>query len=121
MNQIWTIAKRELGSFFDSLMAYIMMVAFLGFSGFFTWIFGTDIFFVKQARLTSFFGIIEVFFVTSITVSSLLRHGHSNRFANRLASASPPLKVPREMLIIAIAHLRIYDFSFEEKEALETL
>ena len=48
MAQIWTIAKRELGSFFDSLMAYIMMVAFLGFSGFFTWISGSDIFLVNQ-------------------------------------------------------------------------
>lgn len=57
MKQIFTIAKRELGSYFDSLMAYIMIVAFLGFSGFFTWVSGSDIFFVGQASLQSFFGI----------------------------------------------------------------
>jgi ABC-2 type transport system permease protein len=71
MKQIWTIAKRELGSFFDSLMAYIMMVAFLGFSGFFTWIFGTDIFFIKQASLQAFFGIAYwtlFFFIPAITM-----------------------------------------------------
>ncbi len=57
MNPIWIIAKRELGSFFDSLVAYIMLIAFLGFSGFFTWLFGSDIFFVKEASLQVFFGV----------------------------------------------------------------
>ena len=71
MKQIWTISKRELGSFFDSLMAYIMMVAFLGFSGFFTWIFGSDIFLIKQASLQPFFGIAywtPFFFIPAITM-----------------------------------------------------
>jgi len=71
MRQIWTIAKRELGSYFDSLMAYIMMAAFLGFSGFFTWIFGADVFFVKQASLQAFFGIAYwtlFFFIPAITM-----------------------------------------------------
>ncbi|MCB0824195.1 MAG: hypothetical protein KDC09_15970, partial [Bacteroidales bacterium] len=57
MRQIWTITKRELQSFFDSLMAYIMLIAFLGFTGFFTWLYGSDIFFVKQASLGAFFSI----------------------------------------------------------------
>ena len=71
MKQIWTIAKRELGSFFDSLMAYIMMAAFLGFSGFFTWIFGSDVFFIKQASMQPFFGIAYwtlFFFIPAITM-----------------------------------------------------
>lgn len=65
------MARRELNSYFDSLMAYIMMAAFLGFSGFFTWIFGADIFFVKQASLQSFFGIAYwtlFFFIPAITM-----------------------------------------------------
>lgn len=57
MKKIWIIAKRELRAFFDSLMAYIMLVAFLGFSGFFTWLYGADVFFVGQASLQSFFSI----------------------------------------------------------------
>lgn len=71
MRQIWTIAKRELHSFFDSLMAYIMLIAFLGFSGFFTWLFGADVFFVKQASLQSFFGIAYwtlFFFIPALTM-----------------------------------------------------
>jgi ABC-2 type transport system permease protein len=55
MKQIWVISKRELQSFFDSLTAYIMLVAFLGFSGLFTWLYGSDIFMVKQASLQTFF------------------------------------------------------------------
>lgn len=71
MKQIWTISKRELQSFFDSLMAYIMLIAFLGFSGFFTWLYGSDVFFVKQASLQSFFGIAYwtlFFFIPALTM-----------------------------------------------------
>ena len=71
MKQIWIITKRELQSFFNSLMAYIMLVAFLGFSGFFTWLFGSDVFFVKQASLQSFFGIAYwtlFFFIPALTM-----------------------------------------------------
>ncbi len=57
MKGIWVIARRELNSFFDSLMAYIIIIIFLGFTGFFTWIYGQDIFFTGQASLTGFFNI----------------------------------------------------------------
>jgi ABC-2 type transport system permease protein len=57
MSTIWIIAKRELNAFFDSLLAYILIIAFLGFTGFFTWIFGNDVFLVSQASLQSFFGV----------------------------------------------------------------
>jgi len=71
MRHIWIIAKRELQSFFDSLMAYIMLFAFLGFSGFFTWISGSDIFLVGQANLDSFFNIAYwtlFFFIPALTM-----------------------------------------------------
>jgi len=56
MNQSWTIAKKELTSYFDSLVAYILIVIFLAFTGFFTWMSGNgDIFFRKQADLNVFF------------------------------------------------------------------
>jgi ABC-2 type transport system permease protein len=38
MREIWILAKRELGSFFDCLVAYILLIAFLGFKGFFNWL-----------------------------------------------------------------------------------
>ncbi|MDP4223556.1 MAG: ABC transporter permease subunit [Bacteroidota bacterium] len=74
MNTIWIITKRELNSFFDSLIAVIMIVLFLGFSGFFTWISGSDIFLVGQASLRSFFGIAYwtlFFFIPALTMRML--------------------------------------------------
>ena len=57
MHAIWVIAKRELATFFDSLIAYILLVLFLGISGLFTWMLGSDIFFIGQASLKPFFGV----------------------------------------------------------------
>ncbi len=74
MNKILIITVRELKVFFDSLMAYIMLLAFLGFSGFFTWLFGSDIFFVGQASLTTFFAIAFwtlFFFIPALTMRML--------------------------------------------------
>jgi len=74
MHTIWVITKRELQSFFDSLIAYIMLVLFLGFSGFFTWLYGSDIFLVGQASLEGFFGIAFwtlFFFIPALTMRLL--------------------------------------------------
>ena len=71
MKTIWIITKRELNSFFDSLIAFIMIVLFLGFSGFFTWISGSDIFLIGQASLRSFFSIAYwtlFFFIPALTM-----------------------------------------------------
>lgn len=58
MSTIWIITKRELQSFFDSLLAYIVIIAFLVFTGLFTWILGPrPIFMAQEASLQSFFGI----------------------------------------------------------------
>jgi ABC-2 type transport system permease protein len=79
MNPIWIIAKKELGSFFDSLIAYVILAAFLGLSGLFTWdpleLLGRgDIFFRKQADLQVFFGIAYwtlFFFVPALTMRQI--------------------------------------------------
>jgi ABC-2 type transport system permease protein len=74
MLPIWIIAKRELDSFFDSLIAYIMLVLFLGFSGFFTWLLGSDIFLVGQASLEAFFNVAYwtlFFFIPALTMRLL--------------------------------------------------
>ncbi len=73
MKNIWIIAKRELQSFFDSLVAYILLILFLGFSGFFVWLSGSfDIFFINQATLQPFFNPIAYwslfFFIPAITM-----------------------------------------------------
>lgn len=74
MNPTWVITKRELNSFFDSLVAYIILIAFLGFSGFFTWLFGADVFLRKQADLAVFFGVARwtlFFFIPALTMRML--------------------------------------------------
>lgn len=71
---ISVIAKREFASFFDSLIAYILLILFLGFSGFFTWLYGSDIFFTGQASLKSFFNIAFwtlFFFIPALTMRLL--------------------------------------------------
>lgn len=71
MKNIWIIAKRELSAFFNSLMAYILLIIFLGFSGLFTWFIGQDVFFIKQASLQAFFSIAYwtlFFFIPGITM-----------------------------------------------------
>lgn len=74
MRAVWIIATRELQSFFDSLIAYILLTLFLGFSGFFTWMFGSDIFLVGQASLRGFFNIAYwtlFFFAPALTMRLL--------------------------------------------------
>lgn len=74
MNPIWVIARRELGSYFDSLIAYIILIAFLAFSGFFTWLYGTDVFLRKQADLQVFFAVARwtlFIFIPAITMRQL--------------------------------------------------
>ncbi len=74
MKTIWIITSRELNSFFDSLIAFVMLVLFLGFSGFFTWISGADIFIVGQASLKTFFSIAywTLFFFTPALTMRLI-------------------------------------------------
>ena len=75
MNPIWVITKRELQSFFDSLIAYIILVAFLVFSGIFTWLYGgSDVFFVGQASMQAFFAVsfwTLFFFIPALTMRLL--------------------------------------------------
>jgi ABC-2 type transport system permease protein len=74
MHAVWVIARRELNSFFDSLTAYILLVLFLGFSGFFTWLYGSDVFLNGQASLQSFFTTAYwslFFFIPAITMRLL--------------------------------------------------
>jgi ABC-2 type transport system permease protein len=71
MRSIWIIAKRELSAYFDSLIGYIVLILFLGFSGFFTWLYGSDIFLIDQATLEPFFNIAFwslFFFIPAITM-----------------------------------------------------
>lgn len=80
MSAIWVISKRELKTFFDSLIAYITIVIFLGLSGFFTWLFGSDIFFIGQATLQPFFSVAYwtlFFFIPALTMRMIAEENRS--------------------------------------------
>ncbi len=90
MRQIWIITKRELAAFFDSLIAYIILVLFLGFSGFFTWLYGSDIFLVGQASLDVFFNISYwtlFFFIPALTMKMLAEEKRSGTLELLLTKA----------------------------------
>ncbi len=80
MSKINIIIKKELQTFFDSLIAYIMLILFLGFSGFFTWMYGSDIFYINQASLQVFFSISYwtlFFFIPALTMRLLAEENRS--------------------------------------------
>jgi gliding motility-associated transport system permease protein len=90
MKKIWIIAVRELKSFFDSLTAYILIVVFLGLSGFFTWLFGSDIFFIGQATLQPFFSVAYwtlFFFTPALTMKMLAEENKSGTIELLLTKA----------------------------------
>ncbi|MEP2025758.1 MAG: ABC transporter permease [Reichenbachiella sp.] len=80
MNKIWIITRRELASFFDSLIAYVVIIMFLGFTGFFTWLTGNNIFLMGQANLQVFFQIgfwTLFFFIPALTMKMLAEETRS--------------------------------------------
>jgi len=80
MKKTWIIAVRELRQFFDSLIAYILIVVFLGLSGFFTWLYGSDIFFIGQATLQPFFSVAYFtlfFFIPALTMRMIAEENKS--------------------------------------------
>ena len=90
MHSIWVITRRELSSFFDSLVSYIFIVVFLGISGFFTWLFGSDIFFIGQATLQPFFSIAYFtlfFFIPALTMRMLAEEKRSGTIELLLTKA----------------------------------
>lgn len=113
MQAIWVITKRELNSFFDSLIAYIMLVLFLGFSGFFTWLFGSDVFLVGQASLQSFFSIAYwslFFFIPALTMRLLAEENKTGTIELLLTKAVTDRQVVMgkflsTLLLVAIALL----------------
>lgn len=90
MKTTWIIASRELKTFFDSLSAYIIIIVFLGLSGFFTWLFGSDIFFINQATLQPFFSVAYwtlFFFIPAITMKMIAEEKKSGTLELLLTKA----------------------------------
>ena len=69
MNKTWIIARKELASFFDSMIAYILLVVFLGVVGYLSWWNDTSVLAGKQASLNTFF--VWAFWLLPILVPAL--------------------------------------------------
>ncbi len=118
MKQIWMITRRELQSFFDSLIAYIMIVVFLAISGLFTWLYGSDIFFVNQASLQSFFSIAFwtlFFFIPALTMKQIAEENKSGTIEMLLTKPISEWQVIwgkffATLLLIAIALLLTFPY-----------
>lgn len=98
MKTIWTITRRELNAYFDSLTAYILLILFLGFSGLFTWLFGNDIFIMGQASLSVFFANAYwtlFFFIPAITMRLIADERNSGTLELILTKS-----VSKEQLVI---------------------
>ncbi len=96
LTPVWIIAKKELNGFFDSLTAYILIIAFLGFSGFFTWISGSDIFLRKEADLDVFFNVSKwtlFFFIPAITMKTMAEEHKSGTIELLLTKAITPRQI----------------------------
>jgi ABC-2 type transport system permease protein len=71
MRNTWAIAKRELGAYFNSPIAYIVITVFLIISGY---LFFSQLFLSKEASMRDFFGfmpLIFIFFAPAITMRLL--------------------------------------------------
>ncbi len=60
MKQIWSIAKKEFASYFNSLIAYIVVVVFLLITG---WLFFQQFFLAGETSVRSLFSIMPVLFI----------------------------------------------------------
>lgn len=80
MNSIWIITRKELAGFFDSLIAYVLIIIFLGLSGFFTWLTSNNIFVNNQASLGVFFNIAFwtlFIFIPAVTMRTIAEENKS--------------------------------------------
>ena len=60
MQNVWPIFKKELRGYFDSPIAYVVIIFFLSFTG---WFFTTNFFVIGQADLRVVFGIVPFLFL----------------------------------------------------------
>lgn len=100
------IARKELASFFDSPMAYLVIVAFLGTTGFFTWWFGTDIFMRGIADLSTFFNVANwslFVLIPAITMRTIAEERKTGTLDLLLTRAVSPQQVVNGKFLACLA------------------
>ncbi len=110
MRAILLISKRELKRYFDSLIAYILLGVFLGLSGFFTWLYGADVFKSGEASLRVFFSIAYwtlFFFIPAITMGLIAQEKKSGTLELLLTYAVTDWKVVMGKFLAALSLIAI--------------
>ncbi|MFT5142314.1 MAG: ABC-2 type transport system permease protein [Rhodothermales bacterium] len=77
MREAWTLTRKELHSYFDSPVAYVVLSIFLIMTG---WFFSTNVFLENTASLRSMFDIVPfifLFFIPAITMSTFAEERRS--------------------------------------------
>lgn len=100
------IARKELASFFDSPLAYLVITAFLAVSGFFTWWFGTDVFMRGQADLGTFFQVANwslFILIPALTMRTLAEERKSGTLDLLLTRRPTPQQVANGKFIACTA------------------
>lgn len=83
MRNIWIIFEKEIHSFFSSLIAYVVMIVFLGIVGFFVWIAPGNTLQVGAANLQVFFTFAPLafmFLVPAITMRAIAEEKKTGTF-----------------------------------------
>ncbi len=110
MRPILLIARKELAAFFDSLMAYLILAAFLGVSGFFTWWFGQDVFIRGIADLSTFFNVAYwtlFFFIPALTMRTLAEERKSGTLDLLLTKALTDWQIVAGKFLACLALISI--------------
>lgn len=66
MRNIWVILNKELSSFFNSLIAYLVLIFFLAGVGLFFWVFGDNVLISKQSSMADLFVFAPWFFLITV-------------------------------------------------------
>ena len=110
MREVMIIARRELSAFFDSLVAYILLVSFLGFTGFFTWLSVADVFLRKQASLMVFFDVAMwtlFIFIPAITMRMLAEERKTGTIELLLTKSVTDMQVVSGKFVACLALVAI--------------
>ena len=110
MRTMLLIAYRELAAFFDSLMAYLVLLAFLGVCGFFTWWFGEDFLMRGIVDLSTFFNTAYwtlFFFIPALTMRTLAEERRTGTLDVLLAKAVATWQVVLGKALAAFALIAI--------------
>lgn len=96
MSGFWAVFKRELKSYFTTLVAYVFLVVFLFFSGYLT--FKQGFFEIRQADMRAFFMNMPLLFVFMVPAASMRLWSEERRIGSIELLLTLPITVTQAVL-----------------------